>query len=143
MASQAVRPPPEALATRIGAGTRVGPDVWIEDSTVGADCLVWFSVLRGAVLGDGVGIVDEGTRGGAVAHSRLGRSGSGHEHGVTVGDGAAIGGGVIEIRSPELPVGSIAEVIVIVDEAAASKLQKSDYYHWVYQNKPQWQRIQM
>ncbi|MEX1279782.1 MAG: bifunctional UDP-N-acetylglucosamine diphosphorylase/glucosamine-1-phosphate N-acetyltransferase GlmU [Acidimicrobiia bacterium] len=41
-------------STRIGPGTRVGPDVWIEDCTVGADCLVWFSVLRGAVLGDGV-----------------------------------------------------------------------------------------
>jgi glucosamine-6-phosphate deaminase len=30
---------------------------------------------------------------------------------------------------------------VIVDEAAAAKLQRADYYRWVYDNKPEWQRI--
>jgi len=29
---------------------------------------------------------------------------------------------------------------VILDEAAASKLQKVDYYKWVYGNKPEWQQ---
>ncbi len=29
--------------------------------------------------------------------------------------------------------------IVILDEAAASKLSKIDYYKWVYKNKPEWQ----
>lgn len=29
---------------------------------------------------------------------------------------------------------------IIVDAAAASKLQHSDYYKWVYDRKPQWQR---
>lgn len=29
---------------------------------------------------------------------------------------------------------------IILDEAAASKLQKADYYKWVYGNKPEWQR---
>ncbi len=29
---------------------------------------------------------------------------------------------------------------IIVDEAAASKLSKLDYYKWVYQNKPEWQQ---
>lgn len=32
------------------------------------------------------------------------------------------------------------KAIVIVDEDAASKLEKADYYRWVYDNKPKWQR---
>jgi glucosamine-6-phosphate deaminase len=28
-----------------------------------------------------------------------------------------------------------------VDEAAAAKLKRSDYYRWVYDNKPDWQRV--
>lgn len=30
---------------------------------------------------------------------------------------------------------------VVLDEAAASKLTKSDYYRWVYERKPDWQRF--
>lgn len=29
---------------------------------------------------------------------------------------------------------------IILDEAAASKLKKADYYKWVYGNKPEWQQ---
>jgi len=29
--------------------------------------------------------------------------------------------------------------VICLDEAAASKLQRIDYYKWVYSNKPQWQ----
>lgn len=29
---------------------------------------------------------------------------------------------------------------IILDEAAASKLKKADYYNWVYSNKPEWQQ---
>jgi len=29
---------------------------------------------------------------------------------------------------------------LILDEAAASKLKKADYYKWVYSNKPEWQQ---
>ena len=32
------------------------------------------------------------------------------------------------------------ETIVIIDEAAASRLKRSDYYRWVYDNKPDWQK---
>lgn len=32
------------------------------------------------------------------------------------------------------------EAIVITDEAAASQLKRADYYRWVYQNKPDWQK---
>ncbi|MCP5106747.1 MAG: glucosamine-6-phosphate deaminase [bacterium] len=33
------------------------------------------------------------------------------------------------------------DTAVIVDEAAASKLERSDYYRWVYANKPDWQKF--
>jgi glucosamine-6-phosphate deaminase len=32
-------------------------------------------------------------------------------------------------------------VRVILEEAAASRLRKADYYRWVYENKPDWQRF--
>ncbi len=32
------------------------------------------------------------------------------------------------------------QTIVIIDEAAASKLKRKDYYKWVYKNKPDWQK---
>ena len=31
---------------------------------------------------------------------------------------------------------------LIVDEAAAAQLQRSEYYRWVYDNKPAWQRVE-
>ena len=30
--------------------------------------------------------------------------------------------------------------LTMVDEAAASKLTRQDYYRWVHENKPDWQR---
>ena len=30
---------------------------------------------------------------------------------------------------------------VVVDEAAAAALKRADYYRWVYENKPEWQRV--
>ena len=33
------------------------------------------------------------------------------------------------------------DTAVIMDEAAASKLKRADYYRWVYDNKPDWQKI--
>lgn len=32
-------------------------------------------------------------------------------------------------------------VTVVVDEPAASRLERSDYYRWVYENKPHWQGL--
>jgi len=40
-------------ATKIGAGSRVGPDVFAVDSTIGSDAIVWYAVLRSASVGDG------------------------------------------------------------------------------------------
>lgn len=34
------------------------------------------------------------------------------------------------------------KVHFIVDEDAASELQRSAYYRWVYENKPEWQRVE-
>jgi glucosamine-6-phosphate deaminase len=31
---------------------------------------------------------------------------------------------------------------VVVDEAAASKLQAADYYRWIFENEPEWQEYQ-
>ena len=28
---------------------------------------------------------------------------------------------------------------VIVDEAAASQLKEKDYYHWIFDNEPEWE----
>lgn len=39
-------------ATTVGAGTVLGPDVYSHDSVIGADSHVWYSVLRGARVGD-------------------------------------------------------------------------------------------
>jgi len=38
--------------TKVGAGTRVGPDVFAVDSTIGSEATVWYAVLRGASVGD-------------------------------------------------------------------------------------------
>ena len=39
-------------STRVGAGARIGPDVLAVDSTIGEGATVWYSVLRGAVVGE-------------------------------------------------------------------------------------------
>jgi glucosamine-6-phosphate deaminase len=30
---------------------------------------------------------------------------------------------------------------IVVDEAASTKLRKRDYYRYVFENKPEWQRV--
>jgi bifunctional UDP-N-acetylglucosamine pyrophosphorylase/glucosamine-1-phosphate N-acetyltransferase len=40
--------------TRVAAGAKVGPNVTAENSTIGPDAHVWYSVLRGAEVGEGV-----------------------------------------------------------------------------------------
>ncbi|NIA25750.1 MAG: UDP-N-acetylglucosamine diphosphorylase/glucosamine-1-phosphate N-acetyltransferase [Gammaproteobacteria bacterium] len=41
-------------STTVAAGARVGPNVTAEDSSIGPDAHVWYSVLRGAEVGEGV-----------------------------------------------------------------------------------------
>ncbi|HSM44417.1 MAG TPA: DapH/DapD/GlmU-related protein, partial [Acidimicrobiia bacterium] len=40
-------------ATKVGADSQVGPDVFAVDSEIGEGSRVWYAVLRGAVVGDG------------------------------------------------------------------------------------------
>lgn len=39
-------------STSVGAGAQVGPDVFAVDSSIGPGSTVWYSVLRGAVIGE-------------------------------------------------------------------------------------------
>ena len=39
--------------TSVGARSRIGPDTFVVDSSIGDDSTVWYSVLRGAVVGEG------------------------------------------------------------------------------------------
>lgn len=55
---------------------------------------------------------------------------------------AAIAGmaeGSVTANNPASVLQLHPSVKVCLDEAAASKLQRADYYRWVYQNKPAWQ----
>jgi len=38
--------------TSVGARARIGPDTFVVDSSIGDDSTVWYSVLRGAVVGE-------------------------------------------------------------------------------------------
>ncbi|GAA5199962.1 glucosamine-6-phosphate deaminase [Microbacterium jejuense] len=60
------------------------------------------------------------------------------------GKAAAVAGAVEGPLSASLPGSAIqlhARATVVVDEAAASQLTRSDYYRYAYANKPAWQGI--
>ncbi len=61
--------------TRVGEGTTIGPSATIEDSTIGAGCRVWLSVVEGSTVEDGAAV-------GPYSHLRPGSH---------VGPGAEIG----------------------------------------------------
>lgn len=42
--------------SRVGAGSQIGPDTFLLDTSVGRDARVWYSVLRGAEVGDEVDV---------------------------------------------------------------------------------------
>lgn len=49
--------------------------------------------------------------------------------------------GALSATTPASAVQMHAHVTVIIDEAAASKLKRADYYRYAYNNKPEWQGI--
>jgi glucosamine-6-phosphate deaminase len=53
---------------------------------------------------------------------------------------AAVEGPITAIN-PASALQMHAETKVFLDAAAATKLQRSDYYHWVYDHKPEWQHF--
>jgi glucosamine-6-phosphate deaminase len=57
---------------------------------------------------------------------------------------AAIAGaleGPLTSMNPASALQMHPSVMVCIDEPAASRLAKADYYRWVYANKPEWQRL--
>ena len=49
--------------------------------------------------------------------------------------------GPITAMNPASALQLHRSAIVCIDEAAASKLRRQDYYRWVFKNKPDWQRF--
>lgn len=57
-------------ATAIGADSQIGPDAFLVDTTVGRGARVWYSVLRGAEVGDRVDVGPYATlRPGTILHA--------------------------------------------------------------------------
>lgn len=53
---------------------------------------------------------------------------------------AAMSEGPVTAMVPGSMLQMHERAIVIIDEAASGKLKKADYYRWVYDNKPDWQK---
>jgi glucosamine-6-phosphate deaminase len=49
--------------------------------------------------------------------------------------------GPISASSPASILQMHRNAIFCIDEAAASRLERSDYYRWVFENKPAWQKV--
>jgi len=49
--------------------------------------------------------------------------------------------GPVTASSPASILQMHQKAIVCLDDAAASKLARIDYYRWVFENKPEWQRV--
>ena len=60
------------------------------------------------------------------------------------GKAAAISAAVEGPVTASLPGSCIqlhAHATVVVDEAAATRFERADYYRWVYEHKPTWQGL--
>lgn len=102
--------------TKVGAGSRVGPEVFAVDSTIGSDVTVWYAVLRQAVVGDAceVGpyaslrpgtVLEEGAKLGTFVETKNTTMGAGAKANhlaylgdATVGARTNIGAGVITVN---------------------------------------------
>ena len=49
--------------------------------------------------------------------------------------------GPITAMNPASILQAIPVAKIVLDEAAAGQLKKADYYRWVYDNKPDWQKL--
>ena len=84
----------------IGADARVGPDCWIDDSTIEAGCVVWYSVLESAR-------VRKGSTVGPFAHLRPGAD---------VGPDARVGN-FVEVKAARLGRGAKAGHLAYIGDA--------------------------
>ncbi len=102
--------------TAVGANSELGPDVFIRDSEIGAGVKVWYSVIRGATLADGVevgpyaslrpdSVFEEGSKAGTFVETKNSTIGPGSKvpHLSYVGDadigkGVNVGAGTITVN---------------------------------------------
>jgi glucosamine-6-phosphate deaminase len=49
--------------------------------------------------------------------------------------------GPVTARNPASALQLHPKVTVCLDAAAAARLEMKNYYHWVYENKPDWQKF--
>jgi glucosamine-6-phosphate deaminase len=54
---------------------------------------------------------------------------------------AAMAEGPITAEVPASALQFHRKCTLVIDEAAAAKLKRGDYYRWVYDHKPEWQRV--
>ncbi len=85
---------------KVGSDCRIGPDVWIEDSTVEAESVVWYSVLESA-------FVRSGSTVGPYAHLRPGAD---------VGPQARIGN-FVEVKAARIGRGAKAGHLAYIGDA--------------------------
>jgi len=99
--------------THVAAGAQVGPDAFVVDSTIGAGSVVWYAVVRSAVIGEGceVGpyaslrpgtVMENGSKLGSFVETKNTVMGEGAKAGhlaylgdAAVGPGANVGAGTI------------------------------------------------
>jgi bifunctional UDP-N-acetylglucosamine pyrophosphorylase/glucosamine-1-phosphate N-acetyltransferase len=100
-------------STRVGADAQIGPDAFLSDTTVGRGARVWYSVLRGAEVGDSVDvgpyaslrpgtILREGAKAGTFVEMKASEVGRGSKvphlsyiGDTTIGEDSNIGAGTI------------------------------------------------
>lgn len=100
-------------ATEIGSGSTIGPEVFMIDTKVGENAKVWYSVVRGAEIGEGVEVgpyaslrpgtlLAAGAKAGTFVEMKNARVGTGakvphlaYMGDVTIGEGANVGAGSI------------------------------------------------
>lgn len=103
-------------STNVRAGSQVGPDVYAVDSTIGADTVVWYAVLREAEIGSGceVGpyaslrpgtVLEDGAKIGTFVETKNATMGEGAKANhltylgdVAVGARSNIGAGVVTVN---------------------------------------------
>ncbi|MBT8212316.1 MAG: UDP-N-acetylglucosamine diphosphorylase/glucosamine-1-phosphate N-acetyltransferase, partial [Acidimicrobiia bacterium] len=97
----------------IGSGTALGPSTFIEDSNIGSDCRIWYSVLRSVEIASGVTVgpyaslrpgtrLAEGAKAGTFVEIKATEVGPGSKvphlsyiGDASIGEGANIGAGTI------------------------------------------------
>ncbi len=102
--------------TEVGPDAELGPDVFVRDSTIGAGTKVWYSVLRGCRVGDGVEVgpyaslrpgtaLEAGARVGTFVETKMATVGRGSKiphlsyvGDAEIGEGVNVGAGTVTVN---------------------------------------------